>query len=300
MVETIKIQNKNTSEFLEMDKLNTEDYILDYVDWGQASVDQFTQKHINQVGVTILKVSYKSRNIEISGFIIADTEEEMTERKKYLNGFVNPQNEYYAIYKRYQIMFMPTMSVRYTNTEETNNNEVICRFKITGVCPYPLFSLADDIVLPVGKYISGFHFPYHINVGSYITFGVKAEGEYRKRNVRNEGSSAVGFKFQFKAINGNVSNPTLYNFTTGEEFKILKELTPGEVVKVDTIVGEKTVMGGTSEPYTNYIQYMDINSDWLTLAVGDNIIGYSVDAGLANLEITMDISLRFLEVQECF
>ena len=300
MIETIVIQNKNTSEILEMDKLNTEDFVLDYVDWGQASVDQYTQKHINQIGVTIIKVSYKSRNIEISGFVIANTEEEMTERKKYLNGFVNPQNEYYAIYKDYQIMFMPTMSVRYTNTEETNNNEVICRFKITGVCPYPLFSLVNAVGTRVGKYVSAFHFPFHIPNGGKITFAVKADGEYRKRNIRNEGSVATGIKFYFKSTGGSVDNPTLYNFTTGQHFTINKELTQGEIVVINTSIGEKSVMGGYEEPTENYFQYMDLSSDWLILNVGDNIIGYSASSGISNLEIGLEIPVKFLEVQECF
>lgn len=300
MIESIVILDKETQQSFEMDKINTEDYVLDYVDWGQASVDQFTQKHINQIGVTVLKVSYKSRNIEISGFIVAETEEQMTERKRFMNGFINPQHEYEAIYKDYKIMFMPTMSVRYTNTEETNNNEVICRFKITGVCPYPLFSLVTDVKKLVGKYSEAFHFPFHIEKGRKITIAVRATGEYRKRNIVNQGSVAIGIKFHFRATTGSVENPVLYNFTTGQEFKINKELVSDEIVEVDTIVGEKSVMGGVHQANTNYFQYMDVNSDWIMLDVGDNIIGYSATSGISNLEVIMELPIKFLEVQECF
>lgn len=299
MIETIMVQNKNTSEILQMDKLTTQDYVLDYVDWGQASVDQYTTKYINQIGVTIIKVSYKSRNIEISGFIIANTEKEMNERKSFLNRFVNPQNEYNAIYKNYQIMFMPLSSVRYSNTEETNNNEVICKFKISGVCPYPLFSVVNDLNVKVGKYVSGFRFPFHVTEEEPIVFGVRAAGDYRKRVVKNEGAISIGFKFYFKA-NGSVENPTLYNFTTGEYFSITKELQEGEIIEVNTTIGYKTVMGGIGYPSENYFRYMDLNSDWLVLNVGENIIGYSADDGVDNLEIGLELPLQFLEVQECF
>lgn len=300
MIETILIQNKSTNENLIMDKFTTQDYILDYVDWGQASVNQTTSQYINQIGVSVIKTSYKSRPIEISGYIVANSEQEMTERKRFLNNFVNPTSEYNAIYKDYKISFRPTFSIRYTNTEEKGNNEVVCRFKISGICPYPLFSLAaEEVDVKVGKFIQMFHFPFHTTETEKVIFAVKSEGEYRQRIIRNQGSIPIGFKFIFKA-KGTVENPTLYNFTTNEHFTITKELVEGEIVEVNTSVGYKTVMGGMGTADTNYFQYMALDSDWLVLNVGDNIIGYSADAGVDNLDIDLQLPFRFLEVQECF
>ena len=301
MVESIKIQDIDTGEELEMDKLTTTDYILDYADWAQASVNYGTSQYINQIGVTVISTSYKSRNIDISGFIIADTEQEMTNRIRKLNGFFVPMHEYLVIYKEFQIKMRIDSSVRYTNTDETNNNEAICRFKISGMCPYPLFSLFQDIQLKVEKYVDLFHFPFHITEEELVRLAVKSIGEYRQRIIRNTGQFPIGFKFKMLATANAVENPTLYNFTTNEHFKIEKTLEWKEEVEVNTSVGSKTIIGriGDAAP-TNYFQYMSSDSSWLTLVPGDNLIGYSADDGIDLLKIEMEISPQFLEVQECF
>ena len=301
MVESIMIKDINTNQELIMDKFNTPDYILDYIDWGQATVNYNTSQYVNQIGVTVISASYKSRSIEISGFIIADSESEMTERKKIINGFFVPMHEYSVKYKKFQIKVRINSSVRYTNTEEKNNNEVICRFKISGICPYPLFTLFRDVKINVGKYVDLFHFPFYVTEEKPILFAVRSIGEYRKRIITNTGQLPIGFKFIFEATDGEVVNPSLYNFTTGEYFTIEKTLVQNEIVEVNTNTGSKSIMGriGSQSP-TNYFQYMSDDSSWLTLVPGNNLIGYDVISGKDSLKITMEISPQFVEVQECF
>lgn len=301
MVESIMVKDINTNQELIMDKFNTPDYILDYIDWGQATVNYNTSQYVNQIGVTVISASYKSRNIDISGFIVANSELEMTERKKFINGFFVPMHEYIVKYKEFQIKMRIDSSVRYTNTEERNNNEVICRFKISGMCPYPLFSLFRDVQINVGKYVDLFHFPFYVTEEKPILFAVRSIGEYRKRIITNTGQLPIGFKFTMEATDGEVVNPSLYNFSTGEHFTIEKTLVQNEIVEVNTNVGFKSIMGRIgSQPPTNYFQYMSDDSSWLTLIVGNNLIGYDATSGQDSLKITMEISPHFVEVQECF
>lgn len=300
MVEKIMVKNLSTNQELDMDKLNTPDYILDYIDWGQASVNYNTSQFINQIGVSVVSASYKSRNIDISGFIIAESEGEMTSRKKEINNFFVPMQEYLVKYKEYQIKMRINSSVRYSNTEETNNNECICKFKVSGFCPYPLFSLFDDIELKVGKYVELFHFPFHIAEEKPVTFAVRSIGDYRQRIIRNTGQTPIGFKFTFEATGNTVLNPVLYNFTSNEFFKIRKQLYENEVVEVNTNYGEKSIVGGIGTQRQNYFRYISDDSSWLMLSPGDNLIGYSAESGVDLLNIKMEISPKFVEVQECF
>lgn len=295
------IKDINTEEELLMDKYTTEDYILDYVDWTQASVNYNTSQYVNQIGVTVISASYKSRNIDISGFIIANSESEMTERKRRINNFFSPFHEYLVKYKEYQIKMRIDSSVRYTNTEERNNNEVVCRFKISGICPYPLFSLFRDVQINVGKYVDLFHFPFYVAEEKPILFAVRSIGMYRKRIITNTGQLPIGFKFTMEATDGEVVNPSLYNFTTGEHFTIEKTLVQNEMVEVNTNTGFKSIIGKIgSQPPINYFQYISDDSSWLTLALGNNLIGYDTTSGQDSLKITMEISPQFVEVQECF
>lgn len=300
MVESILIKNINTEEELLMDKYTTEDYILDYVDWTQASVNYNTSQYVNQIGVTVISASYKSRNIDISGFIVANSESEMTERKRGINNFFSPFHEYLVIYKEYQIKMRIDSSVRYTNTEERNNNEVVCRFKISGICPYPLFSLFQDIKINVGKYIDLFHFPFHVTEEELVKFAVRSIGDYRQRIIKNTGQTEVGMKIIFKATANSVMNPTVYNFTTDEFFKIQKQVVRNETIEVNTNLGSKSIVGGIGSERTNYFQYIAEGSSWITLKPGNNLIGYSADNGVDVLDLKIEVSPRFLEVQECF
>lgn len=300
MIESIMIKDINNGEELSMDKYTTEDYILDYVDWTQAGVNYNTSQYVNQIGVTVISASYKSRNIDISGFIVANSESEMTERKRKINNFFSPMHEYLVVYKEYQIKMRIDSSVRYTNTEERNNNEVVCRFKISGICPYPLFSLFQDVEIKVGKYIDLFHFPFHVTNTELIKFAVRSIGEYRQRIIKNTGHVDVGVKIIFKATDDSVVNPTLYNFTTDEFFEIHKQLNANEVVEVNTNLGSKSIVGGIGSERTNYFQYIGEGSSWITLKPGNNLIGYSADEGVDILDLKLEISPQFLEVQECF
>ena len=300
MVEIITIQNINTVEELFMEKLTTSDYILDYIDWGQATVSRSTSQYVNQIGITVIGTIYKSRNIDLSGFIIADSEQEMTNRKTKLNNFFIPTYEYVLKYKGYKINIKIDSSVRYTNTEERNNNEVICRFKVSGICPYPLFSLNNDLNIKVGKYVGFFHFPFHITEEEPIVFAIEAAGETRKRIIKNIGQIPIGMKIIFKATDNSVMNPVLYNYTTGEYFKIQKQVFGNETIEINTNSGAKSIVGGIGSERTNYFRYMAEGSSWIILQPGDNIIGYSADNGIDILEVKLEISPRFVEVQECF
>ena len=301
MIESIIIRDITTNEDLYMDKLTTPNFILDYIDWGQASVSQNTTQYINQIGVTVVGVTFKSRNIDISGFIIADSELEMTNLKSKINNFFNPIDKYEVLYKDYKIGFRVSSSVRYTNTEEKSNNEVICKFKVSGICPYPLFSIFDDIQFAVREDVGMFRFPFSVAEEKPIIFGINSIGEYHQRVIKNIGQIPIGFKFTMRSIGNVVRNPTLYNFSTGEHLTLNTVLENNEQVEINTTIGSKYIVGKVRDnPERNYIQYMTNDSSWLTLAKGDNLIGYSAEAGIELLKIELSVSPRFLEVQECF
>ena len=300
MVESITIRNKRNNEELVMDKLTTPNYILDYADWGQASVDQFTAKFINQFGVSIVGISFKSREIEISGFAVATEDDEMSKRKRFLNGFFNPQSEYEVVYKNYKIAFRPTTSVRYANVDESNNNEVMCRFKISGVCPYPLFSLDSISTIYVGEFISSFHFPFYMTEEEPVTFAIRSIGDYRQRIIKNNGHIETGIKFYMEAKDEPVDTPTLYNFTTNQFFKIEKLLRVGERIEINTETGYKSVIGSYGGVSENYLKYKSQDSSWLTFIQGENMVGYGAERGMENLDIRIEVPEKYLEVQECF
>lgn len=98
-------------------------------------------------------------------------------------------------------------------------------------------------------------------------------------------------KITFKAT-AALTNPYLTNITTGKTFKLLKALAAGEEVIVNTNYGKKSIVSGE----LNYFQYFDLDSEFIQLAAGENILRYGADANETNLEVSIEYSPKYLGV----
>lgn len=301
MVENIILTNKVTQEVLELDVTTTPYYILDKVDWGQISSTHISYKYVNQIGILVTGTALETRdNIEITGWIIAKSEAEMTQRKVLLNGFVNPQWPIELKYKKYIIDFLPNYTVKY-GASIPENNEVICKFKISGMAPDPLFRDEDEMREEIATTKGMFHFPLCISskeqTPPQIVFGLRQPSLIV--SIYNKSSLDIGMEIVFKAT-GTVVNPVLVNIINQEYFRINKILVAGESVKINTVVGSRKIRGFLNGVEKNYFKYRDFGNTWLQLKPGDNLFRYGADENIDSLEVYMYYYNRYLEVQECF
>lgn len=301
MVENITLKNEVTSQVLELDCVTTPNYILDSVDWGQISSNHHSYKYINQIGVYVTNTTLETRDISISGWIVASSESQMTQRKMLLNKFVNPQQQMLLSYSKYTLEFLPDTSVKYSATVK-ENNEVICKFQIDGLAADPMFKDETQNKIAAATTKGYFHFPLKINIKDEATglptvmFGLRSTSLIV--DVYNSGAVSTGMTIVFKA-KGTLSNPSLVNISTQEQFKINKTLVAGETVTINTTIGEKKITGLLNGVSSNYFKYRDLNSVWLQLAIGDNLLRYDAESGLDSLECFIYFYNRYLEVQEC-
>lgn len=300
MVEGIKLQNVETRKILTLDMVSTPDYILDSVDWGVIESTHHSYKYVNQIGVYVTGSSLETRNVEIVGWVIASSERDMTTRKSMLNSFFNPQQAVDMFYKNYVLRFLPSTSVKYS-ASVAENNEVICKFKVNGFCPDPLFSEKNESKVVAASTRAMFHFPLSIPgktvSPSGAVFGLRQPSLIVA--ITNKGSVSVGMKIVFKA-KGTLVNPSLTNVNTQKFFKINKTMEAGEIIEVNTIVGEKKIQGIVNGVTSNYFKYRDLDSEWLQLNVGDNLFRYDADVNAGNLEVYVYFNNKYLEVQECY
>lgn len=300
MVENITLKNLTTSAVLELDMVTTPYYILDNVDWGQIGSTHHSYKYINQIGVYVTGTSLETRDIAITGWVIADTERQMDDRKRMLNSFVNPQQLIEIEYKQYRLNFLPDNSIKYGTTIK-ENNEVMCKFKIDGIAPDPLFKEDHEDRVAAATTKGLFHFPLIINKTEQspptIMFGLREPSLII--NVYNSGAVATGMRLVFKAT-GTVVGPTFINVKTQKYFKINKTLVAGEEVEINTNTGERKITGRLNGVESNYFKYMDLNSTFLQLEKGDNLFRYDADENLDGLEAYVYFNNRYLEVQECY
>ena len=300
MVEGIKLQNVETRAILTLDMVSTPDYILNSVDWGTVESTHHSYKYVNQIGVYVTGTSLETRSVTIQGWVIADTEAAMTKRKQMLNRFFNPRQAVDLLYKDYMLRFLPNTSVQYS-ADIAENNEVICKFKIEGYCPDPLFSKQVESKVTAASTTPMFRFPLIISKNPSrpggVIFGLRKPSLIVA--INNSGAVDVGMKIVFKA-NGTLYGPSLINVDTQKYFKINKTMQAGEEIMIDTIVGEKKIRGKLNGVTANYFKYRDFDSEWLQLKVGDNLFRYDADENVGNLEVYIYFNNKYLEVQECY
>lgn len=300
MVEGIKLQNVETRAVLTLDMVSTPDFILNSVDWGAVESTHHSFKYVNQIGVYVTGTSLETRSVTIQGWVIAENESMMTIRKTTLNRFFNPQQAVDLFYKNYVLRFLPNTSIRYS-TVIAENNEVICKFKVEGYCPDPLFSEQVESKVAAASTQAMFHFPLIIsetpNPPGGIIFGLRQPSLIV--TVTNNGAVDVGMKIVFRA-SGTLTNPSLIEVNTQKFFKVNKTMVAGEEITIDTIIGEKKIEGYLNGITSNYFKYRDLDSEWLQLKVGDNLFRYDADQNVGNLEAYIYYNNKYLEVQECY
>ena len=242
----------------------------------------------------------ETRSVTIQGWVIAENESMMTIRKTTLNRFFNPQQAVDLFYKDYVLRFLPNTSIRYS-TVIAENNEVICKFKVEGYCPDPLFSEQVESKVAAASTQAMFHFPLIIsetpNPPGGIIFGLRQPSLIV--TVTNNGAVDVGMKIVFRA-SGTLTNPSLIEVNTQKFFKVNKTMVAGEEITIDTIIGEKKIEGYLNGITSNYFKYRDLDSEWLQLKVGDNLFRYDADQNVGNLEVYIYYNNKYLEVQECY
>lgn len=301
MIENITLINNKSGAVLDLSMTETPYYVLDEVDWGQVPGDFQTYKYVNQPGVSVENVNLEPRPVAITGWVVAENKDQMTERKAVLNTFVNPQEEFTILYEDYKLKFHPDTSVKYSVGYEENNDTFV-KFRIEGTAYNPLFFDKSETIEDGYDLYGMFHFPLIINKTQQdppqIMFGWNKQAEYV--NVLNSGQVDTGFKVIFKARGGYVKNPSITNGNTLEFIKINKTLAPNEEIIVNTIEGERSVTGKLDGVNYNYYKYRDANSSWMQLKVGENIITYTADEGVVYLDIFIRYTNKYLEVQECY
>ena len=298
MVENIKLENIVLNENLDLGVNDTEYNILDTVDWGVIEASHQEYKYIGQYGSTIVGTSLGTRDVEIKGWVIANTEDEMTERKYMLNRFFSPLHLIKLYYSKYELDFYCEHTIRYGKTKQENNEKIV-HWVIDGIAPYPFFKKVADSRYKAAYTVGMFHFPLIIkNTNDSLVFGENKNTKIFR--ALNYGHIPVGCRITFIAKRGSVETPRITSIKTQDYIQINKTLQKGEKVVIDTNKGNRTIYGYIKGRQMNYQKYKDLGSKWITLDLGPTELRYSAQNGQDLLDVYIDFNYAYQEVQECY
>lgn len=313
MVNEIVIRNTTLNETITINLDPNNKYIIEpkETDWGEISVDHNTTNFPNQIGKYLVNTVIGDRDVSIVGYVIATgisqldkTQEEfyrqsleqIEQSKMVLSRILNPlYNLEIVADGDYFIIGRPDMSISYSNAYE-ENNEIMCKFMIDIYCPEGLFYYRYKTENVVAGVVPQFHFPLTIyedsagreGIDKGVIFGIKNEGTLVQ--IINEGDVEIGGEIIIEALS-TVNNLRIYNDVTGEFFKIVKRLEKGEMIIINTEMGNQKIEGHITYHKYNYFKYVDSDSTWLQFKPGLSAIGYSSDEGnsygLVNIKINV-------------
>ena len=293
MIESLVLTNLVTSQSVTINK-TTSDLVLDEANLGTVEGTHHSYKYVNQVGVYIEGTTLEERDISIEGWVIGATYEVMQQNKSILNRLVNPLHEIeLVVLDKYKLVFKPDYSVKYSVAYK-ENNEVLCKFLIQGTCADPMFQTQSGLSTLIATTIPKFHFPLTIPKKSGIIMGLREPSLLA--TIHNHGDIETGMVVRFSCT-AQVINPSLLNVVTREYIKIYKALSPGEVIEVSTVSGNKYVKGYVKGTEYNYFNYWDLDSSWMQMQTGENTLKYDADSGADDLEVLVTFTPKFLEVQ---
>jgi len=164
-----------------------------------------------------------------------------------------------------------------------SSKERIPSFFISLLCPSPFFEALDELRVELASWVSKFSFELEIPF-SGIEFGLRQPSQIIE--VDNFGDVPCGCTISFVAL-GTLTNPELMNVDTGEVFRLLKTMTAGEELRVDTHFANKRVTRIIGGAETNAFSYMDTSSVFIQLMPGRNTLRYDAATNMELLEVSL-------------
>lgn len=282
------IQNLTTNREI---IFNNKDYVLNELDLGDSSASHTTFKGINQVGQYLTNSTIDNREISLIGYILASNATDMKNKKREVYRLLNPLDKFILIRDGYKLECVAESTAKFA-VSKSENNDYIAKFTISAICNNPCFAPINDINVNLAVWNGQFHFPM-VTSGTGILMGLRTPSTIV--TITNEGDITTGIILSFTA-KGAVTNPLLLNVNTREQIKINKAMVAGEVITVNTNYGKKAVTSTLNNETTGILNYLDLDSTFLQLAVGDNIFRYDADENVDNLEISVNFNPQYLGV----
>lgn len=267
-------------------------YTLNELEIDAAKANLSTSKGIRQVGEYLNSTTIGTRDINITGYILAENAEQMRQRKRDLIRLVNPLDSFYLVIDKYKLNCNATDTVKFAVAHYENNSK-LAKFVISATATNPCFEFLEDTTIKVALWRAAFKFPLVLQAGKPFIVGAREPSKIAA--INNAGDIETGMIIEFVA-KGEVTNPYLFNLNTREEIKINKVLQAGEVVRVNTNYGTKTVIGEFGTDISNYFKYLDINSTFMQLDTGRNEFRWGADINESNLEVNVIFSPKYLGV----
>lgn len=150
------------------------------------------------------------------------------------------------------------------------------QMQISIICPDSYFRSVQETSAELTYYVNMFEFPFAIDYDDPVEFSEYIG--FVGVPLVNNSETETGLVFKITCLQP-ISTFTITDTTTGEFMTVSHPFLEGDVITINTNMGQKSLRllrGGVD---SNIFYALDIASKFLQLAVGENLFSYSVDGG---------------------
>lgn len=248
---------------------------------------------MGQHGDTYVGQRIEARDIDIAGHINTRDKQQSYELRRQLLKVLNPELDGTLMYEYGS--FRRVINCRIHGKPDVRRKKVLQEFSIPLECLNPFWREESEEKEDIASWVEAWEFPCEIDLDDphSMIFGYRAESVIV--NCYNEGDVSTGMRVRFTAL-GTVRNPIILNVDTEEFIKLNVTMKTGDVIEVNTKYGSKGAELLRDGVKTDYFRYIDVDSTFMQLDIGDNNFRYDADSGVDFLEVTIFFNKEYLGV----
>lgn len=253
----------------------------------------YSTNSMGQHGDTYVGQRIEARDIDIVGHINTRDKQQAYELRRRLLKVFNPELNGTLAYEFGG--FKRVINCRLHGEPKLLRKEVLIEFTIPLDCLNPFWREEDEQKEDIASWVAAWEFPCEIeqdNAQSMI-FGYRAESVIV--DCYNEGDVSTGMRIRFTSL-GTITNPILLNVDTNEFIKLNVTMQTGDVIEVNTKYGSKGATLIRDGKKTDYFRYVDVDSTFMQLAIGDNNFRYDAESGVNSMEVSIFYNKEYLGV----
>lgn len=253
----------------------------------------YSTNSMGQHGDTYVGQRIEARDIDVVGHINTRDKAQALELRRRMLKIFNPELSATLVYEYGG--FKRVIDCRAYGEPKILKKEVLYEFDLQIECLNPFWREEEETKEDIASWVAAWHFPCVIEKDSTMSmiYGYRAESVIV--DCYNEGDVSTGMRIRFTAL-GTVSNPILLNVDTEEFIQINATMKTGDVIEINTKYGSKGAKLIRDGVETDYFRYIDVDSTFMQLAIGDNMFRYDAASGVNSLEVSIFYSKEFLGV----
>lgn len=249
-------------------------YLIAKEGFGAVENILTTQKIYGVDGEILIGESLEARDMRIEGTVVRNSLNSLADDRRELTRIFNPKIAGTIYYELFDKEYMIDVKIEHAPIFRKGENQELEHFEIRlkALDPYWRDTSVYDSLIPLSKIENKFRFPLILT--DDFVFASLVSGEIIE--VDNSGSVEVGGVFKMK-LNGEVTNPRIYNVLTQEYFGFDGTYPSGTEFEISTVRGKKRVTKTIGNVTTNAMSERMPESVFLQIRKGANYFQIQAD-----------------------